>query len=528
MGIGSQAPLEAAYVVRNQVSPEAIARSLRALLPTRHRVVGTRRYTELDTFDGRVRRIGARLTLSGVNGHSSVAWYPRGHDGQLTARVEQPVSFAWSLPVGPIRKHVGSVIGVRRLLPLAEAEEHGSLLDILDERGKTVARVRIESGRVRLPGSRAGWLTLPTVITLTGLRGYEAEYARLLPVIESRPGVESSPEGLHGHLLRRIGAVEPADVSALCLDLPPITTAEAGVRRIHQALLRLLVVNEPGVRASLDTEFLHDFRVAIRRTRALLGQIRRVFPPAIVEHFSTEFSWLGRLTGPTRDMDVLTLTLRDHHGDVAADDLEALTAFVDETQQREHGRLVGALDGDRYQRLVSEWAACLERPIASTPETPNAHRLLLEVVSRRAWRLSQRIAAGAVAIDERTSVAHLHAVRLDAKKLRYLVDVTPAFYDEKHLSRILKALKTLQHVLGEINDAQVQERRLVDCGHALSAAGGPAGAVLAIGRLAEQCRHRRMRLRKPVAEALARFGAERTQAACRRAFRRAATAKDDR
>ena len=77
-------------------------------------------------------------------------------------------------------------------------------------------------------------------------------------------------------------------------------------------------------------------------------------------------------------------------------------------------------------------------------------------------------------------------MRIDAKKLRYLVDVTPAFYDAADLERILGALKKLQRVLGDFNDAQVQEQRLLECGRASGAADGPAGAVLALGRLAER------------------------------------------
>ena len=46
------------------------------------------------------------------------------------------------------------VVGVRRLFAKAESEVCGSLLDILDDHGKTIARLRIESGRARLPKSR--------------------------------------------------------------------------------------------------------------------------------------------------------------------------------------------------------------------------------------------------------------------------------------------------------------------------------------------------------------------------------------
>lgn len=90
------------------------------------------------------------------------------------------------------------------------------------------------------------------------------------------------------------------------MDLASTVRADVGARQIHLALVGILEANEPGLRARLDTEFLHDFRVT-RRTRSLLGQIRRVFPAGEVEHFAAEFSRIGRLTGPPRDVDVLTL-----------------------------------------------------------------------------------------------------------------------------------------------------------------------------------------------------------------------------
>ena len=113
-----------------------------------------------------------------------------------------------------------------------------------------------------------------------------------MPLIESRPGIESCPEGLDGVILRQVGAPERGNVSSPRVDLAPAIRADVGARRIHLALLGILMANDPGVRANLDTEFLHDFRVAIRRTRSLLRQIKHVFPPDVVEHFSTEFSWM--------------------------------------------------------------------------------------------------------------------------------------------------------------------------------------------------------------------------------------------
>ncbi len=515
---------ESAYVVRNGVSAEAITRSLQALVSLRHHPIARRRFTVLDTFDGRVRRAGGRLTRAGDNGTSTVAWQPRG-GSRLSTHLKQPVSFAWDLPDGPLQRALTPVIGVRRLLAQADAEEYGSLLEILDDQDKTVARLRIESGRARLPAPRKAWQPLPTVITLTGLRGYEDVFERLVPLIESRPGVESCPEGLHGVTLRQIGAAERSDVSSLRVELAPTVGADVGARQIHLALLGILVVNEPGLRANLDTEFLHDFRVAIRRTRSLLGQIKHVFPPDVVEHFSTEFSWVGRLTGPPRDLDVLGLVVREHQGDVPAGDMAALTACLGRVQQEEHSRLVEALDSDRYRRLLSAWKTFLERPAPSEPQACNAGRRLAEVVSRRAWRLSRRIDRSARTLDEHAAAARLHEVRINAKKLRYLVDVAPTFCDATDLDRILAALKKLQRVLGDFNDAQVQQERLLDCGRALVASGGPPGALLAVWRLAEQSRQRRERLRGEVADGLSGFNAPDIRSACRRAFKDAGAAE---
>jgi CHAD domain-containing protein len=109
-------------------------------------------------------------------------------------------------------------------------------------------------------------------------------------------------------------------------------------------------------------------------------------------------------------------------------------------------------------------------------------------------------------------------VRITAKKLRYLVDVTHSFNGARDHERILGCLKALQRVLGDFNDAHVQEHRLLECGRTLGAAGGPTGALLVIGRLAEQSRQRREILRGQVGDELARFSAHEMRSACRRAF----------
>ena len=272
MGIKPSTANECAYVVRKDVPAEAITRSLAALLPARHHPIGRHQFTLLDTVDGRVRRAGARLTQAGANGNTMV-WRRRGAADHLTVTVREPVRFAWDLPAGPLREVLADAVGPRRLLAQADAEEYGSLLEVLDDEGKIVARVQIASGRARLPEGRGPWQPLPTVITLTGLRGYEGIYAQLVPLIESRPDIESCPDGPEAFMLQQVGAVAWPAVSPH-VHLPETVRADEGARQIHAALLDTLVANERGVRDQLDTEFLHDFRVAVRRTRSTATDTR--------------------------------------------------------------------------------------------------------------------------------------------------------------------------------------------------------------------------------------------------------------
>src|SRR5262245_57428896 len=467
MNAASSTLRESAYIVPGELSTEAITRNLLTLLPTRRRSIAKHRFTVLDTFDGRVRQAGASLTRAGVDSASTVKWQTLAGSDRYAIRMTRPVSFAWDLPEGKLKKEVAPIVGPRRLLAQAEAEEQGSVLEMLDDRGKAVVSLRIASGLARLPSGREDWRPWPAILTLTARRGYDDEYERLVPVIASRPGIQQCPEGPVAAILRQVGASEPRDLSSPRLALDPAVRADVGARQIHLALLEILAANEPGVRGNVDSEFLHDFRVAMRRARSLLGQIRGVFPADIVEHFAGEFSWIGRLTGSPRDIDVLLLALREQHGEFDADDMNGLLAFLAGTQQREYERLVEALDSTRYQRLLADWKAFLESPIPSAPEAESAHDSLATAVARRARRLSKRIARNAKRIGKRTAAEQIHEVRIDAKKLRYLVDAASACYRQTDVKCILAALKKLQRVLGDFNDAHVQETLVVDCARAL-------------------------------------------------------------
>ncbi|MCJ7680591.1 MAG: CHAD domain-containing protein, partial [Candidatus Aminicenantes bacterium] len=62
--------------------------------------------------------------------------------------------------------------------------------------------------------------------------------------------------------------------------------------------------NENGILEDIDPEYLHKFRVSVRRTRSALTQIKKVFPPAQTKKWKKKFDKLGRASNRLRDLDV--------------------------------------------------------------------------------------------------------------------------------------------------------------------------------------------------------------------------------
>ncbi|MGE3841155.1 MAG: CHAD domain-containing protein [Vicinamibacterales bacterium] len=511
---------EAQFFARDQASADALARSLELLLSTRSRLPRRQRLVFLDTVDGRIAAAGGRLATHADARGTHLEWRPRDRQVRLEHRVTAPVAFAWDLPQGPLRDRLAPVIATRRLLPQVELDLQARALDVLDNEQKTVARILIETGRARQPRRTSPWCSFPTLVTLTAIRGYDAAYQHVLPIVESRPGLERCLAGLQSVALDAVGAPPPRDLSRFDVTLAPEVSADAGARQIYRALLDIMVANEPGVRADLDTDFLHDFRVAVRRTRSLLGQLKGALAADAVAHFKTEFRSLARATGPTRDLDVLLLSLHKPIAGMPAKHVATLRGLVCTRRRREHRRLLRVLESDRYQVLLADWHKFLEIPSPEAARPAQATQPLIVLASRRIWRLYRRLVDEASAIHADTPAAALHEIRIDAKKLRYVIDAARTLYDRRHLERVIGSLKRTQRVLGEFNDAQVQARYLLDSGRVLAQGRAKDPSVLlTVGRLAEQVSSRGAALRDDVARELVRFCEDDLAADFRRLFK---------
>jgi CHAD domain-containing protein len=129
--------------------------------------------------------------------------------------------------------------------------------------------------------------------------------------------------------------------------------------------------------------------------------------------------------------------------------------MLDEEQKHNRERLLRLLDGPGYDTMVSFLnEARQSMPLTSAASRPA--RKVMPGLMAEPWRnLDKTVAAYFKApADE-----HLHMVRLNAKRCRYGAEVLRPVVG-KRVDGFVKAMTSIQHTLGIVNDAAVIGGRL--------------------------------------------------------------------
>jgi CHAD domain-containing protein len=260
------------------------------------------------------------------------------------------------------------------------------------------------------------------------------------------------------------------------------------VHQLHRQLVQLETY-DPGVRLGGEPEDVHKFRVATRRSRALIRATRPLLGDRLAP-LAQELGWLAGLLGPVRDLDVLLEHLVpevDRLGPDAEGGAAILAALAEEREAR-RGELLAGLQSERYLRLLDSFAA----EIQALPRFRGRLTTLAADELKRLRKAARETPAA-------PSDEQLHALRIRTKRARYAAELA-ALADGKKFARYVDALTAVQDAVGEHQDAVVAEWRLRQL-----ASGERA---IAAGRLIEREQERREATRerypKLLAEALER------------------------
>lgn len=240
------------------------------------------------------------------------------------------------------------------------------------------------------------------------------------------------------------------------------TLGEVAIRTVASDVDRLLR-NDTLFREGEDStvEAVHQMRVATRRLRSDLRTFRPAFDRGSAHALRNELGWLAGELGAARDADVLcerlsidSQELGPEHRRAIAETLAALSS----QRASAHAALLEALSDERYGVLLERLRADDNSLALRLGEADQPAREALPRVLRRAWR---RLEGQVADLAQLPADEKLHEVRIAAKRCRYAAEACTPVLGEP-TARLARECKRLQTVLGELNDAVVAERWLLD------------------------------------------------------------------
>lgn len=452
----------------------------------------------LDTFDGRLHAAGLRLEL---RQGAAAALLLIARDEAPPARLVWSKAPRWpaDLPPGPFRTRLAALTEERALLPLLTVTSQVRTARRVDRRGKVTVRAEVHE-RVAADGEAlSSWL-----VEVSGVAGHDDERERVLTRLVSL-GLQAVDDDLVGAVAELTGHALEGRSSSPTVPLDPHDGALTAFRRVLANLVATIEANLEGTIEDIDVEFLHELRVAVRRTRSVLAQGKGVLPSEIRDRYREDFGWLGEVTGPARDLDVYVLGWDGYVAPLALHDptsLDRVRTELEARRQVAHAELVSVLRSDACHDVLDGWRRWLV-----DPDVVASHEQHIgPVIAKRIAKAQDKVLTDGRAITPAAPPEWLHDLRKETKKLRYLLECFGSLFPTKARKAFVGQLKALQDNLGEHQDAEVHLAQLRDLAHDLHArAFVDADALLAMGRLSDHLDRRRAQERADFVERFAAY-----------------------
>ena len=441
------------------------------------------RDTYLDTPDRQLLRSGyacrqreqdgcAVISLKSLHGVEG-AIHRREEIEAPLARIEIPPE-QWPDSVARQRA-LASIDPHMQLQPLVHLEQHRLVRDVRHTQ-RIVAELSLDTVKLARTGDQHVYHGLE--IELKGA-GTEYDLALLLDSLARMPGLTPEPLSKFERALAALDRQDrdrqvtsyptedaPSESEPLSmLDTPGLcagdSMAEAARKTLRFHMLRM-VANEAGTRAGIDSEALHDMRVATRRMRTAFYVFADAIDANATASYLKELKRAGRVLGRVRDLDVFREKTEAYLGAFTKStppDLTVLMRAWDAEYARARAKLLTYLDHGRYARFKDAFMHYLGIPWPSLP-TRNARQSVAAVVPDLiAARLAEFYAARTRLDQANATLDDYHQTRIIAKYLRYTLE----YFREvlgKDGEKAIAEVKALQNHLGALQDAVVASENL--------------------------------------------------------------------
>lgn len=418
---------------------------------------GTFSWTWMDTPSGTLRLAGLRIRSGEARGRRAVRPPLSVHS----------ITESRALDPGP---PADTLLKGLHLVPLLlqEGFGHGFFLD----NGSFTFSARVYRARFRLPGEAAG--SAGHRFLELSWDGASTEPLCCATYIRDRLKWVPCPSDWVRIGMAALGTAEPGTLPP---PGDPVTAAEALERQAEVFIRRQadrMKLNVEGALRDLDPEFVHDIRVATRRSRFVL----RLLPAAPgndpTDPLRAALRWVARSCGAVRDLDILALYLRETLPLMGAgpDEARRLLSLVRDHRSTAWRRMARTLRSLRF-RDVRDRLSAFRPPPAERPEqtvAPSAGPSAaappadvpppappdpgaLAAAVRDTRRAAVRVCRAGRRAVEHLDPAELHRVRILFKRLRYTAEFYSPWIDPV-LRPVLSRIVAIQDCLGAHQDSR--------------------------------------------------------------------------
>ena len=468
----------------------------------------------LDTFDARLRAVGLRADWPARRAaRRRLTLREPGMPPRSADVADAPAVLLAALPAGPLRDRLAPVLEERALVAVARVRSRVLRAGVLNDDAKTVVRFAVEHSVV-------DGTALPGRLVVEPVRGYERDFDRVVARLREGLGLADAEVPLFDAAVTAAGGKPEGVQSRVAFEPEPGTRSDVAAGQVLLLLLDVAEANVQGVLDDVDTEFLHDLRVSVRRARSVLRELKGVHPPGPWARLRTELKWVQTVTGPLRDLDVQLLEWDEVAGP-RGEELAPLLKLLDRRRAAELARVRRALRSRRFAAAMEAWRAlALTPPADDNEDRPRAALPIEAVAADRIRKVYRRMLRDGDRIDDDSPDEDLHELRKRGKELRYLLELFGSLFPDDVVKPTVKALKDLQDVLGHFQDRSVQTTALrADATELAKQPGGP-DAVLAAGLVISALEADQRDTRAHFAERFAAFSAPEERKIVKRTFRK--------
>jgi CHAD domain-containing protein len=377
--------------------------------------------------------------------------------------LDGPVDIPTRIPVKQIRKVVDGIISPRRLLEQILIRTDRRRYRVISPEEAEIELV-FDTSTFALRGlHRPRRVQKLDELEAEILKGPEGALQSLSILLSSRFGYPASKASKFEVAVERFKIAIPSKKPPEGLRPRLDDRLDLAIRKILTHQFQRLREHLPGVQQDLDTEFVHQARVATRRMRSCLRLFREAIPERAAAYLGGELKWLGGMFGAVRDLDVFLLNLsrfRQQMERFPAKKRRAFENWIEKRRRPPLKALCQALESPRYRNLERRLTQFLERPLPKRPRPSLAVKPVQEVAPVIIMAKFDAVIEQGRALLLKPKLKQYHLLRIQMKKLRYASEFMAAAYDGS-LDSFIERTVEIQDCLGELQDT-VFTRKFID------------------------------------------------------------------